>query len=110
MQPRETSLEAFERIKPDAKRLRESIYGVIARAGDRGMTCDEVEVELSLAHQTASARIYELHKANRIVEKDGPLCRRPTRTGSPAIVWVAPSQLTLPLINKTERKQSHVQH
>lgn len=96
MQTRPTSLEAFASVKPDIKIVREFVYEKIARAGERGMTCDELEQATGMAHQTASARIYDLHKAGRIIEKDGANGKRPTRSGRAAIVWVAPSQGKLP--------------
>ena len=100
MQTQETSLEAFERIKPDRRAVRESIFVAIALRGLDGSTCDEIERALAMSHQTASARVNELHTSGRIIAKrthDGALIKRKTRTGSPAIVWIAPEQPTLPL-------------
>jgi hypothetical protein len=50
----------------------------------KGMTCDEVELNLGLRHQTASARINELVKA-KYIEDSGE--RRDTSSGRKATVW-----------------------
>lgn len=51
-----------------------------------GLTCDEVEAQLDLRHQTASARIHELRKAGYLEEKG---IQRSTRSGRNATVWKA---------------------
>ena len=51
-----------------------------------GMTCDEVEIRLSLRHQTASARVNELMEAKYIVDSGE---RRKTSSGRKATVWKA---------------------
>lgn len=49
----------------------------------RPSTCDEVEVELGILHQTAGARIAELKAIGLLIDtKD----RRPTRSGRMAAV------------------------
>jgi predicted transcriptional regulator len=64
------------------------------RLGRAGATCDDIELLLGMAHQTASPRITELKKAGILVPKPlkgGNLFeyeRRLTRTGSTAAVWV----------------------
>jgi hypothetical protein len=52
----------------------------------KGLTCDEVELQLGLRHQTASARINELIKG-AYVEDAGE--RRNTTSGRKATVWKA---------------------
>lgn len=49
-------------------------------------TCDEVEIALSMNHQTCSARFTELKASREIVEGEG---KRPTRTGCKAQSWRA---------------------
>jgi len=51
-----------------------------------GMTCDELELQLGMRHQTASARVNELLKATYI-EDSGE--RRKTSSGRQATVWKA---------------------
>lgn len=83
----DTSEAAAKSMVGDASQLREFVYEVIHGAGAGGMTCDEVEVETSLRHQTASARIRELQQRGRLIDSHR---RRPTRSGRHAIVWVVP--------------------
>jgi len=70
----------------DTSRLRSIVRACIASQGAHGATCDDVEQMEGMLHQTASARIRELflrgaiHNSNR---------HRDTRSGRPAIVWVA---------------------
>jgi hypothetical protein len=61
------------------------------KVGAHGATCDEIEVELGLSHQTASARFKELDRKGTIVikmQKTGIATRRKTRRGSKARVFV----------------------
>lgn len=83
---RETSLQAAKDIGSSAEAVRASVLGAIRRAGSYGMTDDEIERALDMKHQTASARRRELVIGGWI-EPNGK--RRPTRSGSPAQVWVA---------------------
>ncbi len=66
----------------DAQKILEEIR----RAGDSGLTCDQVEVRTGMAHQTASARITGLSRKHEILDRG---VRRPTRSGRDAIVWVS---------------------
>ena len=50
-----TSRDAAESIKPQVNRLCSEVLRAI-KASPFGMTCDECEATLSLAHQTCSAR------------------------------------------------------
>lgn len=79
----DTSEAAAESVGPVTGRLRRQIYALICERG--GLTCDEVEALTGLAHQTASARIYELKKRGQIVDCGE---RRPTRSGRKAAVYV----------------------
>ena len=81
----DTSKAAASNIAEGAGQLREFIFSTISRSGAGGMTCDEVEVETEMKHQTASARIRELAQKNRIIDSKR---RRPTRSGCMAVVWV----------------------
>jgi predicted transcriptional regulator len=82
---RDTSRAASESMEEAAPRLRERVFRHIKRAGPHGATCHEVERYLKLRHQTASARIWELHQKSRV--KDSGY-RRSTPSGRLAIVWV----------------------
>lgn len=82
----DTSLAAAEAIRPHAPRQQDLVLASIAARYSEGMTCDEVEVALSLSHQTASARIRDLVKAGAIVDSGQ---RRKTRSGRKAAVYVA---------------------
>lgn len=80
-----TSQEALKSIGEDKARIRRDVLRFIRVRGPHGATCDEVEVTLNLAHQTASPRVYELHKRGSIVDSGQ---KRVTRAGRRAIVWV----------------------
>lgn len=60
------------------------VYNVI-RSSRVGATCDEIEVRLDMPHQTASARVNELHNWRYIRDSD---FRRRTRSGRKAVVWI----------------------
>lgn len=79
---KDTSKEAAAKIKKHVSKLAAEVFQVIKTKN--GLTCDEVEVELEMSHQTASARIRELVLAGRI-EDSGD--RRPTRSNRRATVW-----------------------
>jgi hypothetical protein len=80
-----TSNAAAVSISGAAGALRARVLHVITELG--GATCDEVECVTDLKHQTASARVYELHTRGKIVDSGE---RRATRSGRDAIVWVVP--------------------
>jgi len=65
--------------------LQLKIYDHIRLSGWDGKTTDEVEVELALTHQSASARVNEL-KNMKLIEPRG--ARRPTRAGRKAVIYV----------------------
>jgi len=66
-------------------KMRFAVWRHIAGSGERGATCDEIEVALGLRHQTASARIRELYLGDRVHDTGR---RRLTRSGRPARVYV----------------------
>ena len=82
----DTSKAAAESVEHATGTLRATVLGVIKSWGAHGATCDEVELYTGLTHQTASARINELHKLSAINDSGR---RRKTRSGRNAIVWVA---------------------
>ena len=79
-----TSKIAAKSMEVEASQLREAVFGFIAGFGKHGATCDEVEVMMGRSHQSVSARITELKKARRIVQRG----RRKTRSGRPADIHV----------------------
>ncbi len=79
----DTSKEAAESMVPNAGTLRRKVLELIASSKD-GLTCDEIEVRTGLAHQTASARVWELHTSRQIIDSG---MRRVTRRGRRAAVW-----------------------
>ncbi len=78
----DTSQEAASRV--EANNLARLVLRFIRHRGDEGATCDEIEVETGLRHQTASARCRELELAGRI---DKTPTKRPTRSGRAARVY-----------------------
>lgn len=86
----QTSKDAARSKRRDAPTEAKRVWRLIRAAG--GLTCDEVEVQTGMLHQSASARIRTLAKAGYL--RDSKVKRR-TRTGRGAIVWmvVAPGPL-----------------
>lgn len=80
-----TSIAAAESMKETASTLRSKVLEAIRRS-DGGLTTDEVEQLLSLNHQTASPRMWELHKRGLIGDSGN---RRKTRSGRMAVVYRA---------------------
>jgi hypothetical protein len=72
---RVASVKSFDRAR---------ILKFLAEQGWTGATCDEIETELKMSHQTASARCAELKEENEVI-KSGT---RKTRTGCPAAVLI----------------------
>ncbi len=66
MTQRQTSREAHDLIRPKKATIKLAILDYLARTAYA--TCHEVERELKLKHQTASARLTELYQAGKIVE------------------------------------------
>lgn len=87
----QSSEEAASSVKESASSIRNRISEYIA-ASPNGKTCDEIEVELYLSHQTASARCTELKRLGRVgflYDADGNKVRRKTRSGRKADVLYA---------------------
>jgi predicted transcriptional regulator len=82
----DTSAEAYEQIQLFSKNIRRSILQAIAVKGEHGATCDEIEVELGMRHQTASSAItYLLHTMKAVADSGA---RRTTRSGRKARVYI----------------------
>ena len=80
----DTSFEAAESVAESAAAKRAIVFRIIET---QPSTCDAIEGVTGWAHQTVSARIWELHdKQKRIVDSGE---RRLTRRGRRAIVWRA---------------------
>lgn len=56
---------------------------VVLHAHPDGLTCEEVEIQLGMKHQTCSARFTDMKKLGWIVECG----KRPTRSKRDAGVW-----------------------
>lgn len=82
----DTSREAAESVQPHLERLEAKVLHAIRSGGDGGLTDDEGEHVLGLAHQTYSARRRALVQKGLVEASDQ---RRPTRSGRRATVWVA---------------------
>jgi hypothetical protein len=83
MSSAETSRDA--RASIDAGQLRARVLAGIKASGNVGRTCDELEMELGLPHQTCSARVYELAKRGEITDSRRT---RKTRNDRAAVVWI----------------------
>lgn len=82
----DTSFAAAASMIKDAKTLRDKVEAIIYMAKKEGCTCDEMEQQLMLPHQTVSARFNELHaKFGRIFDSG---VRRTTRQRRKATVYV----------------------
>ena len=76
-----TSGDAGDSIAPRAGTIRARVLAFIVANG--GSTCDEIEVGLTMSHQTASARISELVLDGHCIRST---TKRKTRSGSNADV------------------------
>ena len=81
---RDTSLEALNSMQKRIIPLREQIFYLIRKKN--GLTCEQIEIMLSISHQTASARINELIKSKQIADIG---MRRMNKSGRDAIVWTS---------------------
>lgn len=81
----DTSEDAADSLLEIALTVRGNVYRKIRDTGINGMTCWEVEQELGLSHQTASARIRELNLKGKLRDSG---YRRRTGSGRQATVWV----------------------
>lgn len=82
-----TSMESQDMLERAGKKskYRRAIFEFIEARGERGATCDEIEVALALRHQTASCFIRFLTQ-DFFLKNSGT--RRITRAGRQAIVWI----------------------
>ncbi len=86
----DTSIEAADSFSDSTlSRLRAQIFALIDVRGERGATCDEIEVALNLRHQTASARVRELVLGGLIFDCGQ---RRLTRSDRSARVYLSNSK------------------
>lgn len=85
----DTSRAAAVSILAVQDRMVAEVFDALLAAGEEGLTCQEVESNLGMLHQTASARIYDLHQAGAIVDSGK---RRETKSKRWAIVWVVPTE------------------
>lgn len=81
-----TSRDAAESMADAAETQRRDVYEHIRGCGTEGATCAEVEAALELPHQSASARIWELHHKLKRIRDSGNV--RKTPSGRNAIVYV----------------------
>ena len=80
----DTTIEAYVEIQPHVNRLCSIVLDAI-KSSPEGMTCQEVENELSMSSGTATARINELANTTPpLIYKKG---KRPNRSGRNAAVW-----------------------
>ncbi len=79
----DTSKAAAKSMAPDAATLRDQVYDAI-RKSENGLTTDEIEQLIGLNHQTASPRVWELHRRSLIGDSGQ---RRKTRSDRLAIVY-----------------------
>lgn len=79
----ETSRDSRDILNKHKNRYRYAIYEYIKN--NSGATCDEIEVNLKMRHETASGIIRFL-TLDRLLRDSQE--RRRTRTGRKAIVWV----------------------
>ena len=87
----ETSRQAAISIQEDTNYLRKRVLHYIDRNLGYGATCDEVEIESGIRHQTCSARFRELAQRGQIIPKldaSGNPVTRKTRSGRAAQVWI----------------------
>lgn len=85
MTTQDTSREAHDHVKKTGRKenYKQKIYEFLYVNG--GRTCDELERELNMSHQTCSASITGLKKEQAIMDSGE---KRKTRTGRNAIVWI----------------------
>jgi hypothetical protein len=81
-----TSAAAAASLLPVLGRLQKVVLEAIQLEGGRGLTDDELEVQLHMSHQSASARRRELQLRGDVIDSNRT---RRTRSGRNAVVWVA---------------------
>lgn len=82
----DTSASAADAIAPTAGRLRAAVLEYLRSRGEHGATDNEIQAALAMHSNTEGPRRYELVEAGLVRRSDQ---RRPTRSGRPAVVWVA---------------------
>lgn len=82
----DTSEAAADSMQDSLGDAQARVYQEVHRRRGRGRTCDEVEDQLRMRHQTASARIRELYLKGLLFDSGE---RRRTRSNRSAVVWVA---------------------
>lgn len=83
----DTSEAAAESLSAIAETLTERVYHYVASKGEEGATCDEVEIAMSLRHQTASSRLWDL-EGKRLLRKTTDT--RKARSGRMVRIYIAP--------------------
>jgi hypothetical protein len=81
----DTEYEAARFVEPRTGTLRALALATITEAGDRGLTHNELAAITGKRHYSIAPRVTELVEMGWV--RDSGL-RRPTDTGSPAIVWI----------------------
>lgn len=82
----DTSKAAAKSIEPTSGTMRAIVLAFIRGRGASGATCEEIEINMGMKHQTASARVRELAQAG-LIRDSGE--RRNTSSGRPATMWRA---------------------
>jgi hypothetical protein len=82
----DTMRDAAKRVEPRSGSQRARVLELAMIRGELGVTDDEIEQVLDLAHQTASARRNELVADGYLTDSG---IRRKTRRYADAAVWVA---------------------
>ena len=87
-----TSFDAAVSIQHKVPKLQRQVLDCVS-AMPAGLTCDEAEAILGMAHQTCSARFRELASCQpplikKLLLADGSYAKRPTRSGRGAYVYV----------------------
>lgn len=77
----DTSKAAYAAIKPKLNALQAKVLAEIARHGETGCTCFDVEQSLGMLHQNVSARCRELHLMRRIFDTGKRKITRGNSTG-----------------------------
>jgi len=81
----DTSQAAAAQVEPKTPRRREVILSIVQGQAARGCTIDELVLATGLLTQSVCPVVKSLEKDGKIRDSKQ---RRPTRTGSPAKVWV----------------------
>lgn len=81
----ETSIAAAEALEPHLGRLQRMAEQAIRKAGDKGLTADELAERLEMDRWSIQPRTSELRRKGLICDSGQ---RRPNVTGKLAIVWI----------------------